>query len=49
MTRVDEEWKQFKEIMVETTEHSVGYKPKPENWGWFDGACKTHVDEKSRM
>jgi hypothetical protein len=34
---------------VETAEHLVGYKPKPENRGWFDGECKTPVDEKSRM
>jgi len=34
---------------VETVEHSVGYKPKPENRRWFDGECKTPVDEKSRI
>jgi hypothetical protein len=35
VTQVDEEWEQLKGVILETTEHSVGYKPKPENWGWL--------------
>jgi len=31
MTRVDEEWKELKEVTVETAEHTVGYQPKPDN------------------
>jgi hypothetical protein len=50
VVHVDEEWKELKEVIVETAEHTVGFKPKPENRGWFDGECnKTPVDEKSRM
>jgi hypothetical protein len=47
MTHVDEKWTQLKEVMVETAEHTVGYQPKLHNRRWFDGECKTAVDEKN--
>jgi hypothetical protein len=36
LTHVDEEWNQIKEGIVETAEHTVGYKPKPDKRRWFD-------------
>ena len=36
MTHVYEEWKQLKETIVKTAEHTTGYHPKSDNRGWFD-------------
>jgi hypothetical protein len=36
LTHVDEEWKQLKEAIVKTVEHTIGYHPKPDKRGWFD-------------
>ena len=47
MTHVDAEWKQLKEVMVETAEQTLRCQPQPDNKGWFDEECKTAIDGKN--
>jgi hypothetical protein len=46
-TKIEEEWKQLKEIMTEAAEQTIGYQPRPDKRGWFDDECKEASDEKN--
>ena len=45
--KIEEEWKQLKEIMTEGAEQTIGYQPRPDKRGWFDDECKEALDEKN--
>jgi hypothetical protein len=44
---VEEEWKQIKKVVIEATEQTIGYQPKPGRRGWFDYERRGELEEKN--
>jgi hypothetical protein len=46
-THTGEDWKQLKEVIMEATEQTIEFQPKPDRRGWFDDECHKVLEEKN--